>query len=198
PYQGILRSGFKMGDNAIVMGIGGIGQYLVQELKAMGAKTVIALARRQEPLDKMLLNGADYVINIKDKSSRDVSKEIKGIQKSDGLANTDWKIFEATGSKPGADLALSLLSFTGTLVIVGYGGYKTDFAFSRLMAFDAEIKGTWGCLPEYYPLVLGMVTSKKINLTDYVQSRPMSTINEAFAEAHAQSPEKRIVLVPDF
>jgi 6-hydroxycyclohex-1-ene-1-carbonyl-CoA dehydrogenase len=198
PYQGILRSGFKMGDNAIVMGIGGIGQYLVQELKAMGAKTVIALARRQEPLDKMLLNGADYVINIKDKSSRDVSKEIKGIQKSQGLANTDWKIFEATGSKPGAELALSLLSFTGTLVIVGYGGYKAEFAFSRLMAFDAEIKGTWGCLPEYYPIVLGMVTSKKINLTDYVQTRPMSTINEVFEEAHAQSPEKRIVLVPDF
>src|SRR3989339_2218269 len=40
PYQAILRSGFKMGDNAIVMGIGGIGQYLVPELKATGAQTV--------------------------------------------------------------------------------------------------------------------------------------------------------------
>ena len=187
-----------MGDNAIVMGIGGIGQYLVQELKAMGANTVIALARRQEQLDKMLKNGADFAINIKDKSSKDIAGEIKAIQKSTGLPGFDWKLFEATGSKAGADLTLSLLSFTGTLVIVGYGGYKTEFMFSRLMAFDADIRGSWGCLPEYYPVVLGMVTSKKINLTDYVQTRPMSTINEVFAEAHAQSPEKRIVLVPDF
>jgi len=187
-----------MGDNAIVMGIGGIGQYLVQELKAMGANTVIALARRQEPLDKMLFNGADFAVNIAGKTPRDIAGEIKGIQKAKGLPGFDWKIFEATGSKPGAELALSLLSFTGTLVVVGYGGYKADFAFSRLMAFDAEIKGSWGCLPEYYPIVLGMVTSKKINLTDYVQTRPMSTINAVFEEAHAQSPEKRIVLVPDF
>ena len=198
PYQAILRSGFKIGDNAIVMGIGGVGQYLVQELKAMGANTVIAMARRQEQLDKMLKNGADFAINIKDKSSKDVAGEIKAIQKSKGLPGFDWKLFEATGSKAGADLTLSLLSFTGTLVIVGYGGYKTEFMFSRLMAFDADIRGSWGCLPEHYPTVLGMVTKKKINITDYVQTRPMSTINEVFAEAHEQSPEKRIVLVPDF
>lgn len=198
PYQAILRSGFKMGDNAIVMGIGGIGQYIVQELKAMGANTVIALARRQEPLDKMLFNGADFAVNIAGKTSKEIAGEIKAIQKAKGLPGFDWKIFEATGSKPGAELALSLLSFTGTLVVVGYGGYKIEYALSRLMAFDAEIAGSWGCLPEYYPTVLGMVTSKKINITDYVQTRPMSTINEVFEEAHAQSPEKRIVLVHDF
>ena len=66
------------------------------------------------------------------------------------------------------------------------------------MAFDAEVKGTWGCLPEYYPAVLSMVTKGKINFTDFVQTRPMSTINEAFEEAHKKSPDKRIVLVPDF
>ena len=36
-----------------------------------------------------------------------------------------WKIFEVTGTKPGQELALSLLSFVGTLVIVGYGTDET-------------------------------------------------------------------------
>ena len=31
---------------------------------------------------------------------------------------------------------------------------------SRLMAFDAEIIGTWACLPEYYPAVMDMVLKK--------------------------------------
>ena len=35
--------------------------------------------------------------------------------------NYGWKIFEVTGTKPGQELALSLLSFTGMLVVVGYG-----------------------------------------------------------------------------
>jgi hypothetical protein len=31
-----------------------------------------------------------------------------------------------------------------------------------------------------------------------VQTRPMSTIEASFEEAHATPPDKRIVLIPDF
>ncbi len=75
---------------------------------------------------------------------------------------------------------------------------KVTYSISRLMAFDAEIIGTWGCLPEYYPQVLNLVLSGKIALSPFVQTRPMSTIAETFAEAHKRPPEQRIVLVPDF
>jgi 6-hydroxycyclohex-1-ene-1-carbonyl-CoA dehydrogenase len=75
---------------------------------------------------------------------------------------------------------------------------KVEYSISRLMAFDAEIIGTWGCLPEYYPQVLDMVLSGKIALGPFVQTRPMSQIREAFEEAHEKSPDRRIVLTPDF
>jgi 6-hydroxycyclohex-1-ene-1-carbonyl-CoA dehydrogenase len=32
----------------------------------------------------------------------------------------------------------------------------------------------------------------------FVQTRPMSTIAETFDEAHKTSPDRRIVLTPDF
>ncbi len=70
--------------------------------------------------------------------------------------------------------------------------------FGKLMAYDADIIGTWGCLPEYYPIVLDMVVKNKINIDEFVQTRPMSTIVETFEEAHKESPDKRIVLTPDF
>jgi 6-hydroxycyclohex-1-ene-1-carbonyl-CoA dehydrogenase len=67
------------------------------------------------------------------------------------------------------------------------------------MAFDAEIIGSWGCLPEYYPVVLDMVLSKKIDINPFVETRPMSSIAAVFEEVHkAGSPDKRIVLTPDF
>jgi 6-hydroxycyclohex-1-ene-1-carbonyl-CoA dehydrogenase len=103
-----------------------------------------------------------------------------------------------SGSKPGQELGLALLSFTGKLIIVGFGPHKVEYSVSRLMAFDAEIIGTWGCLPEYYPSVLSMITSGKINFEEFVQTRPMSTIVESYDEAHKQSPDQRIVLIPDF
>ncbi|MBA7678608.1 6-hydroxycyclohex-1-ene-1-carbonyl-CoA dehydrogenase [subsurface metagenome] len=93
---------------------------------------------------------------------------------------------------------MALLGFTGKLVVVGFGMAKVEYAIGRLMAFDAEIIGTWGCLPEYYPIVLGMVMGGKINMEEFVETRAMSTIAETFAEAHKTPPMKRIVLTPDF
>jgi 6-hydroxycyclohex-1-ene-1-carbonyl-CoA dehydrogenase len=43
-----------------------------------------------------------------------------------------------------------------------------------------------------------MVLKKKINIESFVQTRPMSTIAAVFEEAHKVSPDKRIVLTPDF
>jgi 6-hydroxycyclohex-1-ene-1-carbonyl-CoA dehydrogenase len=198
PFQAAKRAGLDVGDNVIVIGVGGVGQYMVQEAKALGAGTVIAIDIVEERLATMLTYGADFVINATGKSARDVSEEVKGIRKQKGLPGYGWKIFEATGSKPGQETALSLLSFTGKLIIVGFGMQKVEYSISRLMAFDAEIIGTWGCLPEYYPQVLEMVLSGKIALEPFVQTRPMSTIQQAFKEAHEKSPDRRIVLTPDF
>jgi len=199
PYQAAKRADLQPGDNVVVVGItGGVGQYVGQTAKALGAKTVIGIARNPEKLERALQYGADFVINSTDKDARAVSNEFRGICKENGLPNTGWKIFEVTGAKAGQDIALTLLGFTGKLVVVGFGLAKIEYAIGRLMAFDADIIGTWGCLPEYYPIVLDMVLSGKINIEAFVETRPMSSIAETFSEAHKTPPMKRIVLTPDF
>jgi len=198
PFQALKKADMQIGDNVIVIGIGGVGQYMVQIAKALGAGCVVAIDIDEDRLDQILSYGADVAINARDKSPRDISAEIKAVRKQNGLPAYGWKIFEVTGTKPGQETALSLLSFTGKLVVVGFGMHKVEYSISRLMAFDAEIIGTWGCLPEYYPQVLGMVLSGKVDIGPFVQTRPMSTIAAAFEEAHQKSPDKRIVLVPDF
>ena len=119
--------------------------------------------------------------------------------KEKGLpANYGWKIFEVTGSKPGQELALSLLSFTGILIVVGYGSDETSYMLSKLMAFDAELIGTWGCLPAYYPEVLEMCVDGRIALEPFVETRPMSQIAQVFDEAHHGKLKRRVILTPDF
>jgi len=200
PYQAAVRADFQPGDNVIVIGItGGVGQYMGQVAKALGAKTVIGIARNPEKLKRALSYGADFVISSVDKEARDVVKEFRGISKENGLPNYGWKIFEVSGVKTGQEIALALLGFTGKLIVVGFGLAKVEYAIGRLMAFDADIIGTWGCLPEYYPIVLDMVLSKKIDIEPFVETRPMSTIAETFEDVHkVGSPAKRIVLTPDF
>jgi 6-hydroxycyclohex-1-ene-1-carbonyl-CoA dehydrogenase len=200
PYQAAKRADLHPGDNVIVVGItGGVGQYMGQMAKALGAKTVIGIARNPEKLKRALSYGADFVLSSADKGVGDVVKEFRTISRENGLPNYGWKIFEVTGVKTGQEIAFSLLSFTGTMVVLGYGLQKVEYAIGRLMAFDAEIIGTWGCLPEYYPIVLDMVLKKKIDIEPFVETRPMSTLVETFEEVHkVGSPARRIVLSPDF
>ncbi|MGD2125995.1 MAG: 6-hydroxycyclohex-1-ene-1-carbonyl-CoA dehydrogenase [Desulfobacteraceae bacterium] len=199
PYQATKRADLEPGDNVVVLGIGGgVGQYLGQIAKALGAKTVIGIDLHQEKLDRALKFGSDFVLNSTDKNAKAVSKEFRALCKEQELPNTGWKIFEVTGAKAGQEIGLALLGFVGKLIVVGFTLAKTEYAIGRLMAFDAEIIGTWGCLPEYYPVVLDMVLTGKINIEEFVETRPMSTISDVFAEVHKAPPMKRIVLTPDF
>jgi len=200
PYQAATRADLQEGDRVIVIGAtGGVGVHMTQMAKAFGAEAVVGIARNQEKLERALKYGADYVINSTDKSPKDVRNEFRALCKENGLPhNYGWKIFEVTGSQPAQEIALALLSFIGKLIWVGFSTNKNEYSLSRLMAFDAEIIGTWGCLPEYYPPTLEMVLDGRVQIEPFVETRPMSTIRETFEEAHAGKLMKRIVLTPDF
>jgi 6-hydroxycyclohex-1-ene-1-carbonyl-CoA dehydrogenase len=190
----------QAGDRVVVVGAaGGVGSYVVQIAKAFGAGTVVGVDVHQEKLERALEYGADFVINASDKSARDVRNEFRALCKGQGLPhNYGWKIFEVTGARGGQEISLALLSFVGKLIWVGFSTHVNEYSLSRLMAFDAEIIGTWGCLPKYYAPALEMVLDGRIQVEPFVEVRPMSTIRETFEEAHAGGLMKRVVLVPDF
>lgn len=200
PYQACVRGEIKEGDNVIVIGTGGgVGVYTTQMAKAFGAKTVVGIDIDDEKLHRALNYGADYIINSKDKDPKAIKDEFKNICKSNNLPhNFGWKIFEVTGSLPGQEIALGLLTFVGRIIWVGFGIKKNEYSLSKLMAYDAEIIGTWGCLPKYYPEVLKLVLEGKIQVKPFIDIRPMSQIKEAFEEAHSGKLLKRIILIPDF
>jgi 6-hydroxycyclohex-1-ene-1-carbonyl-CoA dehydrogenase len=199
PYQAAKRAEISEGDFVVVIGAtGGIGVYMTQIAAAMGANEVIAIARNKEKLERSLDFGATHALSTLDKSVKDIRNEYRAYCKEKGLPGYGWKIFECSGSKIGQEIALEMVSFVGKMLVVGYGMQRVEFMFSRLMAFDAEVIGTWGCLPEYYPEVLQMVLDGKIKVEPFVELRPMSQIEQAFKESHSGKLLKRVVLTPDF
>jgi 6-hydroxycyclohex-1-ene-1-carbonyl-CoA dehydrogenase len=200
PYQAAMRAELKEGDLAIVVGTtGGVGVYMTQMCKALGAKEVIGMGRNAEKLERSKQYGATHVINIKDKSTKDIKAELKEYCKTKNVpSNFGWKIFECTGAQEGQQVALDLLSFVGKLIVVGFGTAVNEYSISRLMAFDADIIGSWGCMPKYYPKVRDMVLSGKIELMALTETRPMSQIKETFEQSNKGLLAKRVVLTPDF
>jgi 6-hydroxycyclohex-1-ene-1-carbonyl-CoA dehydrogenase len=195
PYQSAVQLDVQPDDLAIVVGVGGVGGYAVQIASAMGA-TVVAIDVVQHKLEKLKGYGADLILNSRDVSDRDLKKAVKAFALENHLRQTEWKIFECSGTGAGQSTAFGLLTFGARLAVVGFTMDKVELQLSRLMAFHAQAVGNWGCLPEYYPPALDMALDGKIWMKPFVRQFPLSQINEIFTASHAHEIEQRPILVP--
>lgn len=197
PYQAAVQAGIGPDDLVIVVGCGGVGGYSVQVANALGA-TVVALDIDPAKLEALKTKGvAALTLNPKDfPGAREIKKEIGAFAKSRGLRATEWIIMECSGSTPGQQLAFDLMVHGGTICVVGYTMNKAEFRLSNLMAFHGRALGNWGCPPELYPGALELALSGKINVKDFVELRPLDSINETFAAVHDHKLTRRAVLIP--
>lgn len=196
PYQVMKKSELENGDLAICIGVGGVGVYGALIAKIMGAK-VLAIDINDEKLAQAKKNGVDATLNSKGLDIKEIKAKVKELAKEIGAPKYGWKIFEFSGTAPGQDLAFNLITFTSTLSIVGFTMNKLEVRLSNLMAFDAKLIGTWGCKPELYPEVVDLIATGKLEIKDFVQTFPLSQINEVFKNTLAHKYTKRSVLVPD-
>lgn len=197
PYQAIVQSGLQAGELAIFVGVGGIGGFGVQIAKARGAP-VVAIDVNEERLQFLRDYGADAIFNAKTMGAKEIRDAIRDFARQKNCPLFEWKIFETSGTTAGQDLAFNLLTYGATLSVVGFTMEKLNLRLSNLMAFHARALGNWGCLPEHYPAVLDLVLAGTIKIKPFVQTFPLSLINQVFADAHAQRLKARPVLVPDF
>lgn len=196
PYQVINKSGLRNGDLAIVIGVGGVGIYGAQIAKIIGAK-VLAIDISDAKLAIAKANGADAVINSTELDIKAIKDLVRSTVKELGSPKYAWKIFEFSGTKAGQELAFNLITFASTLSVVGFTMDKLELRLSNLMAFDAKAIGTWGCMPELYPEVVGLITSGKLNIKEFVELFPLSKINEVFKNTLDHKYVKRSIMVPD-
>ncbi|MCG3165429.1 MAG: 6-hydroxycyclohex-1-ene-1-carbonyl-CoA dehydrogenase [Bacteroidia bacterium] len=196
PYQVVKKSELEAGDLAIVIGVGGVGVYGALIAKIFGAK-VIALDINDEKLIAAKANGVDATLNIKGLDAKSIKEKVKELAKEIKAPKFGWKVFEISGTKAGQDLAFNLITFTSTLSIVGFTMDKLEVRLSNLMAFDAKLIGTWGCRAELYPEVLDLIANDKLKISQFVQTFPMSEINEVFKNTLEHKYNKRSILIPD-
>jgi len=164
----------------------------------MGAKEVIGIARNPGQTGEITAIRRHQSHQFRRQGCQSGTGRIPGLLQRKGLpGNYGWKIFEWTGTGEGQAIALELLSFVGTLVIAGYGMQKSEYMFSRLMAFDADIKAPGAaCLNTIRSIKNG--TGRENPIEPFVETRPMSQIQAGFCRSAQGRHRKRIVLTTGF
>ena len=195
PYQAAVQAEVERGDLVIVIGVGGVGGYAVQVAQALGA-VVVAIDIDADKLATLTSYDASLTIDASATDGREIKKQLKAFAKEQGLRQTEWKVFECSGSIAGQQTAYSLLTFGGTLAVVGFTMEKLELRLSNLMAFHARAMGNWGCPPELYPDALELVLEGKVALGPFIEKHPLDEINQVIETAHHHQLRQRAILVP--
>jgi 2-desacetyl-2-hydroxyethyl bacteriochlorophyllide A dehydrogenase len=111
PLAAIRKTKLEIGESAMVMGLGILGIFAVQELKVAGAYPIIAVDLVKQRRDFALKMGADYALDPRnDKFVKDV------IALSDGGVNV---CIEVTGLGIGLIQALDCMQKMGRVALLG-------------------------------------------------------------------------------
>ncbi|MEW2486748.1 NAD(P)-dependent alcohol dehydrogenase [Streptomyces sp. NPDC048411] len=146
PYRGMkkIRDTGKLGPGRIVAitGIGGLGSYGVQYAKLLGSgATVVALARKDSKLDVAKENGADYGINVRDKSTETIQDELEALT---GRRTLD-AILDCVGSNASISMGFDLLGPEGVLAAVGLMSNHVEHKQFPFVGMELSYLGSfWG------------------------------------------------------
>jgi 6-hydroxycyclohex-1-ene-1-carbonyl-CoA dehydrogenase len=194
-YAAVRKSGLGRGDFAIFVGCGGVGGFGVQIAHALGAR-VMAIDVDEERLARIAGHGAEWTLSAKI-PVKELRSKVRETAKAASLPQTEWKIFETSGSRGGQETAFSLLTHGATLGVVGYFPGDVTVRLSNLMAYAARAEGTWGCTPGLFPEVLDLVLSGKVAIEPFIEFHPMDTVNDVLEQLHRGALRKRPILVPE-
>jgi 6-hydroxycyclohex-1-ene-1-carbonyl-CoA dehydrogenase len=196
PWQALVRARVEPGEVCVVVGTGGVGGFLVELCRALGAVPV-ALDVDPARLSRMERVGALLALDARDREPKALRKELSSALAARGMEPEGWHVFECSGSPAGQRLAFGLLTRGATLSVVGFTPEPSVFSLSNLMALDAEAYGNWGCDPALYPAVVARVLAGAVDLPGAVQRFPLSDAPAVLSAVHRRELGRRAVLVPD-
>lgn len=111
PMAAVRKTRLEIGESALVMGCGLLGQIAVRQLRAAGAVPVIAADPIESRREEALAGGADYVF---DPASPDFAEQVK--KATGGGVNV---CIEVTGRGEGLDGALDCMRRFGRVALLG-------------------------------------------------------------------------------
>ncbi len=175
---------------------GGVGLYLVQLAKILGAGKVVALASSQQKLDLLAALGADAAINY---SARDWADQVRAALGGDGADI----VLEAASGEVGRE-SFNLIAPFGRMVVYGARNIHDTISsdqLRRLIAGNRSLIGfniptlrpaqVAGCVPA----LLDLINRGRVKLFA-PPSFPLEEVAAAFDALSSRRTIGKVVLIP--
>ena len=175
PTESLMNVGVKLNSTAFVLGAGPAALAFISLLKVMGAGKIIALVRRKETVDRVLMAGATHVINSKE---QDVESELLKITNG----NKADLVIESTGAVNVIEDSINYVAKGGKVILYGIPSDtdRPSFDIKKIVTEEISIHGAVGNTKAWYPLV-ELIKDKKFEIERFVtHTFKLEEIDKAF------------------
>ena len=160
-YFSVNRGQPKPDEVVAVIGLGVIGLYAVQILKAMGVKKVIAAGRRPSRLEAARLSGADVIIDAAAQNT------VEAVMEATDLMGVNT-VVECAGNQTAFDQAVEIARGGGKILLVGV--YEDPLTWQPLPVIGKNLT-LIGCLGGNFRAVIELFKEGKVNTKGMITHR---------------------------
>ena len=175
---GVRAAEHKLGDDVVIIGLGLLGQLVVQYVKLLGASEIIAIDISQKRLDMAKAHGATQTLKMSSAEAEPIVKKLTGGRKAD-------VVYDVTGHPAVFATALPLARNFGTVILLGDpGAPNLQTLTPDLITRGLRIVGAHDCHPpampdqfvrwsglQMYDLFLKYLSRKEMKVADLITNR---------------------------
>jgi len=180
------RARLNLYDTTVVLGAGGVGQVLIQILKAAGVR-VIAISRSKEKLEIARKLGAHLALQA---GEENIMKQIKVFAGGDGVQC----VFDCVGSSKTMKDSAGYVMRGGQIIVIGEEPEFVEIDTIQIAQRELEIIGTRNGTKQDTVDAIAMVAAGIVT-PPIARTFPLEQINNALEEMRSGRANARIVIV---
>jgi 2-desacetyl-2-hydroxyethyl bacteriochlorophyllide A dehydrogenase len=186
-YFSVNRGQPKENEVIAVIGLGVIGLYAIQVLKAMGVEKVVAAGRRPARLSAAKLCGADPVIDAANEDT------LQAVMTATDLLGVN-SVVECAGTQTTFDQAVSMARGGAKILLVGV--YEEPFNWQPLPVISKNLTLV-GCLGGNFPAAMELLKTGKVKSGNMISHRfPLDQAAQAFRTQHLEPDAIKVIINP--
>ena len=190
-FHAVNLTPVSLNDSAVVIGVGMVGLFVVQALRAAGCGTIIAVDLEQNKLDLAKKLGADHGLLA---DQVDVAQEVLQLTENRGATLA----VEVVGNTAAVNTAISCLRKGGALTIVGNISATVEFPLQEVVTRQIGINGSCSSCGEY-PACLDLIARGVIKVDEILSAvAPLSEGASWFKRLYNQEQGlMKVILTPE-
>ena len=155
PLLALREVNFTVGNSAVVLGLGTMGQFMLQCLKLAGARTIVVVEKNPHRLEIAKKFNPDIALD------KLTLPKIKRANKR-GVSGADF-VFECSGVPVLVNAALDVIRKGGTIVQIGLWDKPLEINLLKYVMNQNRIQGIYAYLREDFEFAVELVAKKLID-----------------------------------